>query len=186
MVRSDRAITEAWRELSLALYDHLDGMSRKGKKMDDMNRGLYSKYIVTKADGTPLDGDCFVLRPDRDAAARCALIEYAAQTPNEALAADIEAWLERTGEVDYTTVKALRMLDLDHRFRITALLDDNRRMRALTDEMAQSVQGLLLENSHWIDGIERERERIAEQACEIAVLRAENERLRALLGEAGI
>lgn len=63
--------------------------------MNDMNRGLYSKYRVTKADGTPLDGDCFVLRPDRDPAARAALAAYAASTENRQLASDINVWINR-------------------------------------------------------------------------------------------
>ena len=61
---------------------------------DDGKRGLYSKYKVTKADGTPLDGDCFVLRPDRDEAAISALEAYADATNNENLAADIREWLQ--------------------------------------------------------------------------------------------
>lgn len=44
-------------------------------------RGLYDKYRVTKADGTPLDGPCFVLRYDRDPAARRALFAYADSLP---------------------------------------------------------------------------------------------------------
>jgi len=63
--------------------------------MDDANVGLYPKYVVQHADGRGLDGDCFVLRPDRDLAAWHALFTYATFTDNERLADDIYAWLER-------------------------------------------------------------------------------------------
>jgi len=74
--------------------------------MRDMDKGLYSKYIVMKADkaeevtpglftGRQIEGDCFVLRPDRDPAAVSALCEYADTTTNLQLAADIYAWLAR-------------------------------------------------------------------------------------------
>ena len=66
--------------------------------MADENRGLYSKYNVTKANGDPLDGDCFVLRPDRDPAAWYALSAYAAYTPNYELARDIRTWLKGIGK----------------------------------------------------------------------------------------
>jgi hypothetical protein len=57
----------------------------------DMGRGLYAKYEVKK-NGKPIY-DCFVLRPDRDAAARAALRAYAKVTPNTLLAVDIHEWL---------------------------------------------------------------------------------------------
>lgn len=62
---------------------------------DDSERGLYQKYIVRHADGRELDGQCFVLRPDRDVFARFALEEYARCIWNKTLAADIYAWLDR-------------------------------------------------------------------------------------------
>ena len=63
--------------------------------MEDMERGLYLKYHITKA-GTDeeLSGPSFVLRPDRDPAAMAALYRYAAVTENRALADDIERWLD--------------------------------------------------------------------------------------------
>jgi hypothetical protein len=52
--------------------------------------GLYAKYNITKADGTPTDSgaDYFVLRLDTDFAARLALFTYATaiQEKNPALA----------------------------------------------------------------------------------------------------
>lgn len=98
--------------------------------MDDKDRGLYAKYRVTKADGTPLDGDCFVLRPDRDPAARCALKEYAYQTPNGELSADIEEWLDRIGEVDYTTREATQMMDASDEYELAAYRAENERLCA--------------------------------------------------------
>lgn len=76
--------------------------SMEDSSMNDMSKGLYSKYIVTKADGTPLDGDCFVLRPDRDSAAFAALERYAEKTRNRELANDIIGWLNSIREADST------------------------------------------------------------------------------------
>jgi hypothetical protein len=60
-----------------------------------MQKGIYHKYHVTKADdGSPVIGFCFVLRPDRDAAARRALREYARATPNSILGQDIDEYLD--------------------------------------------------------------------------------------------
>lgn len=64
--------------------------------MDDKNRGLYPKYNVTKAEtGEAIDGECFILRPDRDPAALVALAAYAVTTDNKELAADIKNWLQQ-------------------------------------------------------------------------------------------
>ena len=68
---------------------------------DDTERGLYSKYRVTKADGKPLDGPCFVLRPDRDYAAWHALNSYGIYTTNDKLSTDIFAWLDEMGQPPY-------------------------------------------------------------------------------------
>ena len=53
--------------------------------------GLYAKYEVTK-DGESVDG-CFVLEPEDDSAAREALIRYAEETDDEALAEDLSEWV---------------------------------------------------------------------------------------------
>lgn len=55
--------------------------------------GLYGKYTVTKADGTPVTDRCFVLKPDKDIAARMALLTYAEYTCDEQLRNDIHQWL---------------------------------------------------------------------------------------------
>jgi len=59
----------------------------------DNRTELYCKYNVYKIDdGMPVK-DCFVLRPDRDPAARAALAAYAIATTNKALAKDLMDWL---------------------------------------------------------------------------------------------
>jgi len=55
--------------------------------------GLYAKYIITKADGTPVNDRCFVLKPDKDPAAAKALQAYAAATDNEQLRNNLYAWV---------------------------------------------------------------------------------------------
>lgn len=53
------------------------------------SKGLYPKYQVTKKeDGSAIEGR-FVLRPQEDAAARRALLTYAATTKDKVLADDI-------------------------------------------------------------------------------------------------
>lgn len=66
---------------------------------EDAKRGLYVKYEVRKKDTGELVNDCFVLRPDRDPAARYALLIYAWTTPNLLLSGDIINWL-RDLEID--------------------------------------------------------------------------------------
>jgi hypothetical protein len=62
------------------------------------NKGFYLKYHITKADGSPCDSDAvyFVLRIDRDPAARIALRTYADNTPNHKLALDLDNLLATT------------------------------------------------------------------------------------------
>lgn len=45
----------------------------------DNSKGLYQKYIIQKADGTPIDEEAeyFVLRLDKDPVARVAVMKYA-------------------------------------------------------------------------------------------------------------
>ncbi|MNP16836.1 hypothetical protein D3C76_1092440 [compost metagenome] len=58
-------------------------------------QGLYVKYHVTKmSDGTPV-GDCFVLRPDKDPAARAAIQAYAWSITNRQLSGELLNWLLR-------------------------------------------------------------------------------------------
>lgn len=65
-------------------------------------KGLYKKYIVKRADGSPTDPDAkyFVLRIDTDPHARVALEVYAAlvREDNPVLAVDILLWLDQMEE----------------------------------------------------------------------------------------
>ena len=60
-------------------------------------RGLKVKYRVFKVRNNEPVENCFVLRPDKDPAARAALECYANKTPNDQLAWDILKWLESMG-----------------------------------------------------------------------------------------
>jgi len=61
--------------------------------MPEDKKGLYGKYIITRADGTPVNDRCFVLKPDKDPAAAKALQAYAAATDDEQLRDDLYAWV---------------------------------------------------------------------------------------------
>lgn len=70
-----------------------------GALSDDKPDGLRQKYRVYKAkDNTPVE-DCFVLRPEKDPAARIALEAYAKATENKVLAEDILAAIGDSGRV---------------------------------------------------------------------------------------
>lgn len=64
------------------------------------NTGVCGKYIIEKADGSPVDPEAtyFVLRLDVDPAARAAMWAYAEATGNEKLAGDITACLNELEE----------------------------------------------------------------------------------------
>lgn len=65
----------------------------------DSYKGLKRKYIVFKSDsGEPVE-NCFVLRPDKDHAAKIALEAYAKTTDNKTLADDITRWIGDSGKV---------------------------------------------------------------------------------------
>lgn len=62
-----------------------------------MSTGLFDKYHVTKADGSPVRSRVFVLKPDSDPLAVQALAYYAGLCDNEGdsdLADDIMSWLD--------------------------------------------------------------------------------------------
>jgi hypothetical protein len=64
----------------------------------DSYKGLKRKYIVLKSDsGEPVE-NCFVLRPDKDNAAKIALEAYAKTTGNKTLADDITRWIGDSGK----------------------------------------------------------------------------------------
>ena len=60
-------------------------------------RGLYRKYRIEKADGSPVspDAEYFVLRLDTDPAARSAVLTYAfeIEESNPAFARDLRMWV---------------------------------------------------------------------------------------------
>ncbi|MGN7760476.1 hypothetical protein [Paenibacillus sp. 22594] len=63
--------------------------------MSDQDKGLYNKYRITHREtGSEVEGACFVLRPERDPAARVALLRYAEATNNMELSADIWKWIQ--------------------------------------------------------------------------------------------
>lgn len=63
----------------------------------DESRGLYDKYTVTKADGTPATGPLFILNYSKDHHARAALAAYAdsCQGTHPVLAIDLRAALAK-------------------------------------------------------------------------------------------
>lgn len=67
--------------------------------MNDQDKGLYEKYLVFKRNGDKVDGNCFILRPAKDPAARAALMAYAEATNNQQLATDIMVWLSSLPEL---------------------------------------------------------------------------------------
>ena len=85
-IKSERdAALLHWAELQIKLYGT--------EVYDEYYDGLKPKYRVFKMeDGTLVDG-CFVLRPDKDHAAREALRFYATKTENSQLAKDIYDWV---------------------------------------------------------------------------------------------
>ncbi len=82
-----------------AILDHFDDCEdNEGAVIElapqvDMD-GLKRKYIVLKSDTGEIVDNCFVLRPDKDAAAIVALVAYAKSTGNKKLANDILRWID--------------------------------------------------------------------------------------------
>lgn len=71
--------------------------------------GLKRKYVVLKADTGECVEHCFVLRPDRDAAAVAALRAYAGATDNQTLAIDIINWVGTEYNAPLTLDELLQM-----------------------------------------------------------------------------
>lgn len=68
--------------------------------MSDQTKGLYNKYqIIKRETGNESEGEYFVLKPEKDPAARAALLEYAKVTNNERLAQDIIFWVTSLPEI---------------------------------------------------------------------------------------
>lgn len=68
------------------------------------SKGLYGKYKIEKADGTPIDpkAQYFILRLDTDPYARRALRKYIRymHEVNPKLATDLKKWLEQSYETE--------------------------------------------------------------------------------------
>lgn len=75
------------------------GLLVLNKQEEDAYAGLKRKYIVLKADTGEGVDNCFVLRPDKDHAAKVALEAYAKETENKTLAEDIINWIGDSGRV---------------------------------------------------------------------------------------
>lgn len=69
-----------------------------------MTKGLYGKYKIEKADGTPINPQAqyFILRLDTDPYARRAVRTYIKymHTVNPQLASDLKHWLNESCETD--------------------------------------------------------------------------------------
>lgn len=90
----ERMVME-WRSLKhQGIIDEI--LESAGRKESDSTTGLYDKYtIINNKSGEPIDEDAFVLKPDKDPAARKALITYAVNTKNERLRNNLYDWVER-------------------------------------------------------------------------------------------
>lgn len=109
-------------------------------------RGLYPKYIVTKADGTPAPGPLFILRYGKDPHARVALAAYAdsCEATHPVLAIELRAALAKL---------AMTKTPVDHeptnpdvwRMRFSGHLDLGIRAAELTGTDLDTVTGFELE-----------------------------------------
>lgn len=69
-------------------------------------RGLYNKYrVISEETGEEVYG-CFVLKPQRDKAARKAIIKYAEETSNKLLRKGLIEWMESLEK--YSCINPLR------------------------------------------------------------------------------
>jgi len=77
------------------------GLKASDFSSDPEPTGLYGKYRIAKADGSPTDpgAQYFVLRIDTDQAARMALFTYADYIEHDQpeFAAELRQWLDDTG-----------------------------------------------------------------------------------------
>lgn len=88
--------------------------------------GLYDKYRVTHADGSPVGGEFFVLKMT-DPATVPALQAYAAATDNEKLAADLRERFGDPAQYDLTDEQVEAALDA---FNDEEFFNQRTRMRA--------------------------------------------------------
>lgn len=82
---------EAVRDTAAYLIGKLE--ANEGCCSTEESKGLYGKYRIFRANGTPVKGRCFVLKPDKDPAAVKALQAYAAATGDAQLRNDLYEWV---------------------------------------------------------------------------------------------
>lgn len=100
--------------------------------------GLRVKYDVRKAaTGEPVEA-CFVLRPDRDAAARVALLAYAQATDNYDLRADLHAWAEALIEAESPDRTAAVRIEV-HESQVAAATEKAVRARQAADDAEHAL-----------------------------------------------
>lgn len=111
LVVQQRNVADNWlaknnlygRDRNREINSYCDGVMRVVVAIENCPQpaGLYGKYRIAKADGTPTDpkAQYFVLRIDTDQAARMALQTYANYVEHDspALADDLRQWLDATG-----------------------------------------------------------------------------------------
>lgn len=76
-----------------SLNARINGLEATKERLQSAPKsGLYGKYIIQKADGSPVDpeADYFILRLDADPVARIAALEYAIQTDDQKLGEMLE------------------------------------------------------------------------------------------------
>jgi hypothetical protein len=63
--------------------------------MSENEKGLYKKYtLINNETGKEIEGEAFILRPDRDDTALVAMEAYAEATENQSLKQDLKAWVK--------------------------------------------------------------------------------------------
>ena len=96
--RSGKKYAKIINELRSSVYANIPGLD-VGKIGPDAkpHEGLYGKYRISKADGSPVDpgADYFVLRLDSDPVARRAALQYSYMTPDRTLAIGLQEKLTK-------------------------------------------------------------------------------------------
>ncbi len=118
------------------------------------SEGLYAKYEVRKGD-KPVE-DCFVLRPDRDSAARVALLAYAYATDDLRLRSDLHRWVQRIqDEVAPSEMEATRLAVYESAVaHATHRADLARREAESCDFMLKDAQRVLADSRAALPGTE--------------------------------
>lgn len=81
--------------------------------MNKKHTGLIRKYIVYKASTGEAVDNCFVLRPEKDAAAVVAIRAYALATDNMELANDLFDWVGRDKNYPLSIEEMQQMVESD-------------------------------------------------------------------------